>query len=163
MGTNHQKGARGCWLFCSHRPPDLGWGGRHAEQGCLLGGTVGIKEAPREEGRCSSTAVFWAPSRGSRHCAGYWGHRGNCNSFILKEPMVWKRQSLSSSHSAVSAPQRRTLRVLGKGKAGARIRPESQGRLPGGRSISAEKPARQGWAWGRLRAAGCQVHHLTLL
>lgn len=54
---------------------------------------------------------------------------GNYDRFILMEPVVWKGQSLSSSHSAVSAPQRRTFGVLGESKAGGHRRPESQGRL----------------------------------
>lgn len=72
----------------------------------------------------------------ARHCAGYWGHSGDYDCFILVESMVWKGQSLSSSHSVVSAPQRRTFMVLGESKAGGRSGPESQGRLPGGRNIS---------------------------
>lgn len=39
--------------------------------------------------------------------------------------------------------------MLGESKVGGRIRPESRGWLPGEGSISAEKPARQGWGVGK--------------
>lgn len=75
-----------------------------------MGLAGGIKEAPERNADAYSSAMFWVPfgpGAGPLHPHGNYGH------FILMEPMVWKGQSLSSSHSGVSVLKGRHSGCLG--------------------------------------------------